>query len=289
MDNDTQQALGSLKRLSFWQDYKMRGAIGIVLLLLSAFLLAQTVNSLKEFRYIGTTPTYNAITINGAGEVFAVPDIATFTFSVIEEAPDAASAQDEAARKMQSITAFIKEQGVEEKDIKTVGYNLYPRYEFREVSALPAIGGVSSIRIGRPPSERVLVGFELNQTIEVKVRDTGKAGQLLAGVSELGASSVSGLSFTIDDEEALKAEARGKAIADAKSKAEVLAEELDVRLVRVISYSEYGEPIYYARSIDAAAGLGGDSLGVPAASEEAVVPGGENRIVSNVSITYEIR
>lgn len=273
---DTGRALSSVGN-----NANIRTAVLGVLVLLGLFLAVQVVNDLKEFRYIGSSPTYNAITVNGTGEVLAVPDIATFSFSVIEEAASAADAQNATADKIQSIISFIREQGIEEKDIKTTSFNLYPRYEFRQSSS------GATISFPSPPSgERQLVGFEVNQTVEVKVRDTGKAGQLIAGVSELGASNVSGLRFTIDDEDVLKTEARAKAIADAKARAEVLADELDVRLVRVISYGEFNEPpIFYG-----ARGLGGvESAVSDGAFTEAVVPSGENRIVSNVSITYEIR
>ncbi|HXK39099.1 MAG TPA: SIMPL domain-containing protein, partial [Candidatus Paceibacterota bacterium] len=136
------------------------------------------------------------------------------------------------------------------------------------------------------PGKQVLVGYEVSQTLSVKVRDTKMAGDLLSGVGSRGATEVSGLSFTIDDEDALKAEARDKAIAQAKSKAEVLAKSLGVSLVRVVGFyeNEGGMPIY-------AYGLGGDermmTSSAPKASPE--IPVGQNKIVSNVSVTYEIR
>lgn len=278
MDNETQTPTQLLRSVGGGH---VRSVLIAVLVLLAAFLAVQTINSVKEFRYIGTSPTYNAITVNGEGEVLAVPDIASFTFSVIEEAPSAADAQNAAAEKIRGIVAFIKESGVEEKDIKTVSFNLYPRYEFRRGSIDAAI------EFYPPGGERQLVGFEISQAVEVKVRDTAKAGQIIAAVSELGAGSVSGLSFTVDDEEALKAEARSKAIADAKTKASVLASELEVRLVRVISYGESEGPYYGAR-FDTGGGLGGSPVAI-SESVEAVIPSGENRYVSNVSVTYEIR
>ena len=131
----------------------------------------------------------------------------------------------------------------------------------------------------------MLRGFQVSQTLNVKVRDTKKAGDLLSGVGSLGASSVSGLSFTIDDEDALQAEAREKAIEKARGKAEQLAGQLGVSLVRVVGFSEdgggYPMPMY-ARAEMAF----GDFESKMAAPE---IPAGENKIVSNVSVTYEIR
>jgi uncharacterized protein YggE len=122
----------------------------------------------------------------------------------------------------------------------------------------------------------------------VKVKDTKKAGELLSGVGSKGASDVSGLSFTIEDEDKLKAEAREKAIAEAKAKADVLAQSLGVSVIRVTGFYEdsggYQPPIAY--------GMGGD-MAVRNMAQEAKaapeLPAGENKIVSNVSITYEIR
>jgi hypothetical protein len=248
--------------------------------LLAAFLLIQTVNSIKEFNYIGAdVPPVKSITVSGKGEIFAVPDIATFSFAVIEERESASAAQEAAAEASNRIIAFIKEQGIEEKDIKTTSFNLSPRYEFgREVCPV----GFSC-----PSGERELVGFEVSQTVQVKVRTTSQAGDLIAGVSELGASNVSGLSFTIDDEVALKAQAREQAITDAKTKADALADALDVRLVRIVGYYENDEPYYPIYAESRALGLGGADAGVSLSAPE--LPTGENQIVSQVNITYEIR
>jgi hypothetical protein len=108
---------------------------------------------------------------------------------------------------------------------------------------------------------------------------------MLEAVASAGVTNVSGLTFTIDDRDALMREARQKAITEAKGKAEQLAKDLGVRLVRIVNFSENGggqPPIYFSK--DMAMGMGG------AEPESApTVPAGENRFTSNVSITYEIR
>lgn len=263
-----------------WQDRRVTVVSLVVLVLLAAFLLVQTVNSIKEFRFIGGgVPVTNVITVQGEGEVFAVPDIATFTFSVIEEGSDASAAQNAAAEKTNGILSFIKEQGVEDKDIRTTNFNLFPRYEFQREA--------SSSEFFPPSGERVLVGFEVKQSISVKVRDTKEAGRLIAGVSELGASSVSSLNFTIDDEEALMEEARSAAIEDARDKAKQLARDLDVSLVRVVSFSEFGGGGF--RGLDFAVATESIAFDDGGGAIAPALPTGENRIVSNVSVTYEIR
>lgn len=271
MMNDTMQSVGS--------DRRVRVGVVLALFLLSAFLFIATVRGIKELRYVGGgVPVTNTVTVSGEGEEFAVPDIATFSFGVIEQAKTVEAAQKTATEKMNAVLDYLKGEGIEDKDIRTTGYNVYPRYDYvQEVC--------TALRC--PPGRQVLLGFEVSQNVEVKVRDTEKAGKLLSGVGEWGANNISGLTFTVDDEEKLHRDARAEAIEDARSKAEQLADDLDVRLVRVVSFSESGPgmpyPILFAK--DAAMGMGGAERGETAPS----IPTGENRIVSTVNITYEIR
>ncbi len=203
-----------------------------VLTLLALFLATEVAQGLKAYRYIGGgVPISNTITVSGEGEVFAVPDIASFTFSVTEENKVAAEAQRVASQKVNSALAFLKEKGIEDRDVKTTGYNLYPLYDYTQKPCT---------QFSCPPGERVLRGFEVSQTVSVKVRTTDEAGDILAGIGEIGVSQVSGLDFTIDDDESLKSEARKSAIKNAKERADALAEDLDVRLVRIVSFSESG-------------------------------------------------
>src|SRR3990167_4409339 len=199
-----------------------------VLWLGAAFLLVSAIGELKELRYIGAgVPATNTITVSGEGEVFAVPDMAEFSLTVREEAEVVSDAQETAAEKVNNIITYLKGTGVEEKDIKTTSYNVYPKYEWQEIVC---------ITYPCPRGSQEQVGFEVTQTLSVKVKDTKLAGELLSGVGGRGASDVSGLSFTIEDEDTLKAEARALAIDDAREKATVLAGELKVKLVRVVDF-----------------------------------------------------
>lgn len=249
--------------------------------MLALFLLVMTISQLKEFRFIGTgVPATNTITVSGKGEVFAVPDTGEFTVSVREDAETVDAAQDEATKKINAVIDYLKSAGVEEKDIKTVNYNVNPKYEWEEKICAPGTYCA--------PGRQTLIGFEVSQSLSVKVRDTKKAGELLSGVGGKGASEVSGLSFTIDDEDNLRAEARAQAIEDAEKKAEALADELDVKIVRVVGFYEDagGYPIPYAY------GKGGMDMAMNAVAESRAAPSlptGENKILLNVNITYEIR
>lgn len=249
---------------------------------LALFLLVETMKSLKEYRYVGSGVTAtNTITVSGQGEVFAVPDRATFSVTVREEAKEVADAQDAATEKTNAIISYIKGAGVEEKDIKTVSYNVNPKYEWKQKACV--LGSYCE------PGNQVLIGFEVWQILEVKVQDPKKAGDLLTGVGSRGASEVSGLSFTIEDEDQLRSEARQMAIKEAKEKADALAKQLGVSVVRVVGFYEdsYGYPMpYYGKggmAMDAAMSARAESAPTPE------LPAGENKITSNVNVTYEIR
>ena len=159
---------------------------------LAVFLGFKALNTIKEFSYIGggVYPT-NTITVSGKGSVFSIPDTGSFSFTVSEEGKTVKDAQDKASKKMNSILDAVKGMGVEEKDIKTVGYYSNPKYEYQGVSC--------SINYC-PPGKQILTGYEVSQTISLKIRDTDKAGEALTKVGSLGAQNISGLNFVVDDE-----------------------------------------------------------------------------------------
>src|SRR3989338_6144941 len=90
------------------------------------------------------------------------------------------------------------------------------------------------------PGKSVISGYEASESITVKVRNTDDVGTIMQGLGTIGVSNLSGPNFSIDDEDALKAEARKKAIDDAREKAKILAKDLGVRLGRISSFSEGG-------------------------------------------------
>lgn len=233
---------------------------------------------LSEMRFIGSgVSATNTISVSGEGEVFAVPDIATFTLTIREEAKTVEEAQAAATTKSNSALATLRGAGIEDKDIKTVSYNINPQYDWVQAERC-ATGAYC-------PGQQVLRGYEVYQSLSVKVRDTKNAGSILSQVGK-DVSDVSGLSFTIDDDAKLQADARAKAIADARAKADVLAKDLGVKVVRIVGFSEStgGRDIYpiYGKTFAMDAAVGEEA---PAPE----LPAGENKISSEVTITYEIK
>ncbi|HWP61486.1 MAG TPA: SIMPL domain-containing protein [Candidatus Paceibacterota bacterium] len=266
--------------------HRMRSAAYFALIMLGVFLVFAAAGEIKQLRYIGSGITASdTITVSGEGKVFAVPDVAEFSVTVQESAKDVKSAQDSATTKANAIIDYLKGAGIDAKDIQTSDYSVSPQYQYQN-AACPVMapsGGAGSNVVYCPPGRQTLTGYQVSQTLDVKVRDTSKAGDILAGVGSKGASQVSGLNFTIEDQSAVEAQARDKAIADAKAKAQVLAKSLGVSIVRIVNFSENGnQPMpYFAK---ASAGMALDSAAVAPQ-----IPVGQNTILSDVSITYEIQ
>ncbi len=250
----------------------------IALIALTVFLAVSALGGLKSLRTID--PAYNSITVTGEGEAFAIPDVASFSFTVSADAKTVAAAQEEVTKKMDAILAKVKDLGIEDKDVKTTDYSVWPKYTYSQ--------GVCTMQYPSncSPGRQVQDGYTASHSVTVKVRDTEKAGEALSAAGSLGATNLSSLNFTVDDPDAVMNEARALAIEDAKEKAEILSKELGVRLVRVVSYSDGGNsPMpYYSRE---AFGMGGDTA--VAQSKAPTLPVGENKAQVSVSVTYEIR
>jgi uncharacterized protein YggE len=221
-------------------------------------------------------PVKTQLSFSGEGKIAAKPDIAKISFAILTEGPSLADAQKDNTSRSNKVTEFLKSNGVSDKDVKTVSYNIYPQYSYP---------GPCPLGIGlpcRPNESPKIIGYQIRHSLEVKVRDLDKAGTVLEGIVSAGANEISNFQFAIDDEEKLKEEARALAIKEAKNKAKVLAKELGVRLGRIVAFSESGSPIPIFYGKTEAAGLGG---GVSAPQ----VQPGENEITVDVTITYELK
>jgi len=250
----------------------VRYAAVLALSLLSLFLFAETLSTLSSMSRIDTS-NVATITVNGTGKATATPDIAHISFTVQEEAATVAAAQDAATKRTNDALAAVKKLGIADADVKTDGYNVNPQYE-----TAPCVPGFAC------PQSSKISGYQVSQSVEVKVRDTSKAGDVLQQLGTLGVQNISGPDFAVDDPSATQADARGKAIADARAKAEVLAKQLGVHLGRVVGYSENGSAAPYPMMFAA----GAKSV----TSTDAVaptLPTGTSDTTSDVTVIYEIR
>lgn len=252
----------------------------ILIVIVAVFLITLTVytavaiqNKIKEGKYIGQEiEAKNTITVSDTGEIYVKPDLALTTFSVTNEAKTVTQAINKNTEMMNAVIDFMKDQGVEEKDLKTTTFNIYPRYEWYEKIGIPPY----------PQGRRVLIAYEVRQSLEVKIRDMEKIGDIIQGATDAGANQVGDLQFTVDNLDEFRKQAREQAIEKAKTKAKELASQLGVKLVRITNFSESGVVPYYP--FEKAVPM--EAMG---AGEEALqIQTGENKIEVTVTITYEI-
>lgn len=171
--------------------------------------------------------------VSGEGKVVAVPDVAELFFGVLTEGgKNLADLQKENTNKANNVIAFLKENDVDEKDIKTQSYNITPRYQYYACPS-PKYGNDAATC---PPSE--IVGYSVNQSVLVKIRELNKAGDIVAGVVGKGANTISGPTFTVDDPTDLQNQAREEAIGKAKAKAKTIARAGGFRLGKLLALSE---------------------------------------------------
>ncbi|MEX1172901.1 MAG: SIMPL domain-containing protein [Chloroflexota bacterium] len=146
-----------------------------------------------------------SILVSGTGRVSVTPDLADIRLGVGVAHPTVAGARAEAASIMTRILDAVTAAAVERRDVRTTNLSVQPRYDYRD---------------GRAPA---LVGYDLSNVVEVTVRDLARLADVVDGALGAGATSMDGLSFRVADPVAAEREARLAAMAEARSRADVLA------------------------------------------------------------------
>lgn len=245
-------------------------AITILALIASLFFVIQIFSGSKN------NTNYDTITVDASAEAFANPDIADISFSIRKENKDLSVAQGEVEVLVGGALSSLKALGIEDKDIKTSYYSANPRYEY---------GKETCLVYRCDENERALVGYEVNQTINVTVRNLDNVGKVLAALGSAKVTDMYGPNFRVENEDSIKEKVREEAIAKAKDKAKTLAKNLDVRIVGIENFSEgYGGGIYYAKGVELA-----EDMAMASAPANVTLPQGENKITTSVTITYRVR
>lgn len=255
----------------------MEAVFGAVIIVAFLFL-ALFANQVKTLFGIGETHVAtNTITVSGTGKVTAIPDVATFEFTVTQTAATVAAAQTAATAQLNSAYNALTSAGVASSDIQTTSYNINPHYE-NQGGVCNGMNGICT------PSKSVLTGYDVSQTDQIKVRNLANAGSLFTTIGSLGVQSVDSLQFSLDNPETVQSEARAAAISDAQTQAETLAKELGVKLVAVVNFTDNsGSPTPYPIMYSMAASSGAMAPASPTVST------GQEQVTENVSVTYEIR
>ncbi len=243
----------------------------VALLAVAALQIARVTNVLTENKNLGldindkSRPDHS-ITLSADASVTVVPDIAKVNLSIIETGKDVGTIQKTATDKINKLTKELKEIGILEKDIRTSQYNLYPQYSWDS------------------QGKRNFQGYELSETIEVKIRNLDTVGKVLTTATNAGINTIGDLNFSVDEPEKFESEAREKALLKAKEKAESLAKVAGVKLGKIINFSESsnqpGPMPYYSKAMEA--GFGGADVATPNINP------GTQELTMSVYVTFEI-
>ncbi len=160
--------------------------------------------------------------VAATGEVTRVPDVAIISTGVVTRAPTATAAIRANATRMERVRAALRAAGIADKDIQTSSLNLNPEYNYQQ---------------NQPPR---LTGYTASNQVSVRFRDIGETGKILDALVAEGANQISGPNLTIDKPEEALDEARLKAIANGRARADLYARALGMRVVRLLSVSESG-------------------------------------------------
>ena len=160
--------------------------------------------------------------VNATGEVTRVPDIAVINAGVTTRSATAGGALRDAAARMERVRSELRQAGVEDRDIQTSNISLSPNYVY-ETNKSPRISG-----------------YTASNQLSVRFRDIANAGKILDALVAVGANEINGPNLTIDHPEAALDEARAKAVAVGRARADLYARAMGLRVVRIVSVSESG-------------------------------------------------
>ena len=202
------------------------------------------------------------LSVSAQAEASRTPAIASLSTGVVTQATDAAAALQANSAQMAKVVATIRAAGVADRDIQTSGISIHPQYRHAE---------------NQPPT---ITGYQASNTVEIKVRDIGKLGQVLDALVASGANQVHGPSFGIDKPEAVYDEARQAALKQAQARAEMYAQSLGLRVRRIVSISEGGgfqPPMPMMKT-----------MAMDARMESAPVSPGETTLSANLDVVFEL-
>jgi uncharacterized protein YggE len=203
--------------------------------------------------------------INATGEVTRVPDLAVINAGVVTRSATAGGAIQQAATRMARVREALRQAGIADRDIQTSNITLEPQYTYAN---------------NQPPK---LNGYSATNQLTIRFRDIENTGKILDALVAQGANQINGPNLTIDKPEAALDEARAKAVAAARARADLYARSLGMRVVRVVSVSESGGsyPVpppmpMYARAEAAQAA-------------DSKIEAGEQKLQVNLAVTFELQ
>ncbi|MFC1937700.1 SIMPL domain-containing protein [Chloroflexota bacterium] len=209
------------------------------------------------------------IWVSGEGKVTAAPDIATLRLGIEAQQASVAEAQTEAAQAMDKVMKSLTDNGIDDKDIQTQYFNISP-----------------VTRWDNEKQEEIVLGYRVSNMVIAKIRDIDKVSVVIDAVAVAGGdfTRIQSIGFSIDDPTVYQEQAREKAVADAKTKAEKLAHLAGVKLGKPTYITEgvSAPPVIYPR------GMYEGAVPAPAPAVETPISPGELEVTLNVQVVYAI-
>lgn len=213
-----------------------------------------------------TTQKTAAFSANGESIVTTIPDKVTINIGISHKNTTIKATQARANEIIDTITKKLGEMGVSKDDVKTQNYSINPQYDYQRAT-------------------QDIVGYTVDVSLQISLSDFEKLNQVIDMATAAGANQIGGIQFTLSDEKErqVRAEARAKAIDDAKANANELARLSGVKLGKVINVVEgtQNDPPYPVMYADKAAGMGGGG-GTPTS-----VQPGSTSYTYTVTLSYE--
>jgi uncharacterized protein len=214
-----------------------------------------------------TNQDVRTLSVSGSGEAFLAPDIAYIYIGVHTENTTAAEAVAENTTQTEELIQAIRDFGIEEKDIRTTNFSIYPMDRFDPAT-------------GQPSGEKT---YAVDNTVYVTVRDLATLGDLLDTAVQAGANTVNSVQFDVDDKDEALQQARAEAVKDAEAQAQALAQAAGLSLGEIQSIS-----FFDAQPYPIFEGKGGGGFASDAAAAVPIQPG-QLTFTVNVTVTYALQ
>ena len=214
-----------------------------VIVLLTSFAVPTFASEQEQKPAVQGDPRFTRVLVTGDSIVQAQPDTAVLSIAVVTQGKRALDAQQENATKSEAVIRALKTAAGAGAEIKTSGYSLQPMRVYRQ---------------GQPP---LITGYEARNSVTVILSDLTKVGSVIDAAATSGANDVGSISFTLRKDRPARDQALADATREAVSKAQVIAQALNGRIVRIVEVQEEGtvrprpvmEEMMQMRTADAAA------------------------------------
>lgn len=210
-------------------------------------------------------PTLSSIRVTGDARVSAQPDRVQIDLGVQTQAPRSQDAASANARQLEAVLAAVRKAAGPGARLKTISYSLSPNYQYHPGGGEPTITGFTALNV-----------------VQVTLDDLARIGDCLDAATRAGANRVQGIQWTLRDQDAVRAQALREAATRAHAEAQVLAEALNLRILRVLTVEESSPQIVPVRAhLGVARAAAGAEVSTP-------VEAGTLDVSADVSLTVEV-